>query len=115
MPQTGSIVAMCDLTSNGARHPRDACGMLGMARRQLRPLGQLEIREVESGRDRATEQAIRRLGRQLDGEPRPGRDHELRARAGADVEAETAHLPGPRRGEEEHVERTAFVEVKNLV
>ena len=48
-----------DLPGRDMRAMRAAC--VGMARGQLGPLGQLEVGEVESGRDRATEQAVRRI------------------------------------------------------
>ena len=73
------------------RAMRSACA--GNALRQLGPRRQLEVGEVEPGRDRATDQAVARAGRQLGGEPGAGRDHQLRPLARGEIQTQAQRAP----------------------
>jgi hypothetical protein len=96
-------------------HPRNARGVIGMDCGKLGTVGKLKVGEIESRRDRAAEKAVRGVGRELDAEPRTGKDDELGALARRHVEPEAPHFGGPGAVEEQHVERPPFVEMKELV
>jgi hypothetical protein len=109
------LVRTPDVLGATPNHSPNASGVARIARGQLGAVGQLEIGELEPGRNGTAEQTVCGLGWELDTEPRTGPDDELGSFACGQVEPESSHLARLRIAEEQDVQGTALVEMKNLV